>query len=331
MKKYIIVIIVISICLWFNSISFAQVGMKKVGQSTMNFLKVGISPKAAAMGNTYTATGNDIESIFYNPAGLAGVTDLSAFAARTQWIADINYNAAAIGIEAGYWGTFALSFLSVDYGDITGATLLSETDPKGYRELGNIDVGAYAFGLAYARQISDQFSIGGQIQYVNQKLGETELLTNLTENSLSKLAFSFGVKYLTGYKKFRFAMAIRNFATSAEYEEVSAQLPLVFTVGAGIDVLEFVAPGHSGESFIFSAEFLHPNNYTERVNIGGEYKIFGLIALRSGYEFNRDLGGLSAGFGLFTNLNGNKLELNYSYSDFDVFDAVNRFSINVSF
>lgn len=331
MKKYIIVLIVISLCQCFTSIAFAQVGMKKVGQSTMNFLKVGTSPKAAAMGNAYTAAGNDIESVFYNPAGLTGVTGPSAFVSRTQWIADINYNAAAIGTRIGVLGTLALSFLSVDYGDITGATLLSETDPKGYRELGNIDVGAYAFGLAYARQISDQFSMGGQVQYVNQKLGETELLGGLSQNSLSKLAFSFGVRYMTGFKKFRFAMAIRNFSTSAKYEEVSAQLPFVFSVGTGLDVLDLFAPGHLGESFILSAEFLHPNNYTERVNVGGEYKLFGLIALRSGYEFNRDLGGLNAGFGLFTNLSGNRVEINYSYSDFDVFDAVNRFSFNVAF
>ena len=94
-----------------------------------------------------------------------------------------------------------------------------------------VNFGAYAFGLAYARQISNLFSIGGMVQYVGQNLGETELATSTVENSMKKVTANFGVKYLTDFKKFRFAMSIRNFSTAAKYEEVNAQLPLVFMIG----------------------------------------------------------------------------------------------------
>ena len=81
-------------------------------------------------------------------------------------------------------------------------------------ETDDIDVGAYAFGLTYARPISNRFSMGGQIQYVGQKLGESEAAIGMTKNTISKFSFNFGIRFQTGFKDFTFAMAIRNLATS---------------------------------------------------------------------------------------------------------------------
>lgn len=321
------------VCFCFTGQSNAQVALKKIGQSTMNFLKVGVSPTAAGMGNAFTTIGGGAVSMFYNPSGLADHSGYSVFLSNTQWIADISYNAGALSRSFGSIGVFGISFLMVDYGDIQGTRLLSKADPKGYEEIEIGSVGAYAFGVGYARQVSHQFSMGGQVQFVGQNLGETELATGKTENAVFKTVLNFGMKFFPGYKSFRFAMAIRNFSSSAEYEEVSAPLPLIFTVGVGIDILDIIAPGHSANnSFLASAEFLHPNNFTERVNIGGEYKFAGLIAVRGGYQFNHDLAGLSLGFGITSpSIAGAKVELNYSYSDHDVFNGVNRFSLDFKF
>lgn len=329
-KKAVYLLITLSL---FISTSQAQVGLKKLGQSTMNFLKVSISPKYAAMGDAPTAIVDDARSMFYNPAGLAGVSSgINAFVSNTQWIADINYIAGGLAKSFGNLGTFGVNFLSVDYGDIQGAELLSQADPQGYQTTGKVNFGAYAVGLSYARQISNQFSMGGQIQYVGQNLGKTELAIGTAKNAINKVTLNFGVKFFPGYKSFRFAMSIRNFSSAAKYQEISAQLPLIFRVGVGIDLLDLVAPSHnSRNSLLVSTEFLHPNNYTERINIGGEYKLAGLIALRGGYEFNRDLAAISAGFGVTPTIGGNPFELNYSYSAFDVFSGVNRFSVVASF
>jgi len=329
MKKILAVIVIIGFSFSLPADLYSQVGLKKLGQSTMNFLKVGVSPRYAAMGNTATAVVNDARAMFYNPAGLAGIqSGMNAFVSNTSWIADINYTAGAVAISAGNLGTFGVSVLSVDYGDIAGAQLLSESDPQGFRETGNIDVGALAVGIGYARQISNQFSMGGEIQMVQQNLGSSDLASGTVDNVVTKPTLNFGIKFFPGFKSFRFAMSIRNFSSAATYEEVSAQLPLIFQVGLGMDLFDVFAPSRTGNnSLMLSTEFLHPNNYTERVNIGGEYLFSDLIAVRGGYEFNRDIAGLSAGFGLTPTLGNNRFELNYSYSAFDVFDGVNRFSL----
>ncbi|MEJ2050832.1 MAG: PorV/PorQ family protein, partial [Calditrichota bacterium] len=174
MKKitnYIVLLIIFTVCT--VNTGLAQVGLQKVGQSTMNFLKVGVSPTAASMGNAFTTLGTGAESMFYNPSGIAQVDNMSGFISNTMWIADINYTAAAVAKRFGNLGAFGINVLNVDYGNMTQTQLLSSADPQGYQEVGPMNIGAYAIGISYARQVSNQFSMGGQIQYVGQTLGTT--------------------------------------------------------------------------------------------------------------------------------------------------------------
>jgi len=331
MKKIMQYIFILVLLITISNTGKAQVGLEKVGQSTMNFLKVGVSPTAAALGNAYTTLGSGAESMFYNPSGIAQVSNMSGFLSSTMWIADIRYTAAGVAKRFGNIGSFGVSVLNVDYGDMTQTQLLSAADPQGYRTVGPMDIGAYGIGLSYARQISNQFSMGGQVQYVGQTLGTTEFDTGEQKNQMRKLTLNFGMKFDTGYKGFQFAMAIRNFSSAAQYEEVSAQLPLVFMSGVAIDLLDVVVPGHSeNTSLMIASEFLHPNNFTERMNFGAEYQL-GIISVRGGYEYNRDLGGFSAGFGLAPEIGNGTFGINYSYSAMEVFDGVNRFSLTATF
>jgi len=335
MKRFFIGVIVLLIGMWSTAPLLAQVGMKKVGQSTMNFLQVGVIPGASSMGEAYTAIGTGCESIFFNPAGLPEMdSKFAAIMTTTQWIADINYMAGALAWNLGNAGTVGVSFLAVDYGDIIWTGLAeSPSDVKGYREYGMIDnTGAYAFGVSYGRRITNMFSIGGNVRYVGQQLGESHLKTEKKKNSESQVAFDMGVKFYPGVKSFRFAMSIRNFGPSIKYEEITASLPLTFAVACAMDMMDLIVPDHSKDNgLLLSAEFTHPNNYTERINVGLEYKLKKMLALRGGYQSNTDLVGFSGGIGITPpSIGGTKLEFGYSYSVFDVFDGVNRFSLKVA-
>jgi len=338
MKRLLILLTILSVGICMTSLLHAQVGLKKLGQSTMNFLQVSLSPKGSSLGDAYTAVGVGAEAIFYNPAALAeNDAKFNAVFTTTQWIADITYIAGAIAWNMGSVGTIGFSYLSVDYGDIYATSLLPKAtaalDPLGYQDDGMMDnVGSYAIGLTYSRFVSSEFLIGGSIRYVGQQLGESLLATGSKTNKVNKLAFDFGLKYYPGFKSFRFGMSIRNFGTAVKYEEITAQLPLVFALGAAIDVMDFVDPGMSeSNSLILATDFSHPNNYTERVSVGLEYCYGNLVSFRGGYQSNLDFGGLSAGFGVTPSFSGKKLEISYSFSKFDVFDRVQRFSLTIGF
>lgn len=320
------------------SSAMSQVGLEKVAQSTMNFQMVSISPRASAMGEAFYAVGKGAESIFFNPAGVMESGhrfDMKLYI--TRWIADINYIGGAAAVDMGNWGALGLSFLTVDYGTIHATGLLApgeqEAYPQGYRDLGMADnVGAYSIGITYGRAITNQFLIGGTMRLAGQNLGRSTVASGETANDATKLVFDAGVKYYTGLKSFRFGMAIRNFSSTIKREEIEEQMPILFTMGAAIDLLDLVAPDHSeGHGLTLAVDFLHPNNYSERMNVGLEYVLFGKIALRGGYQTNQDIASWSAGIGLNASVGKNGIVIDYSYSDFDIFSGVNRLSVGLAF
>lgn len=335
MKK-IKVLLGLFIVLTFVSVSYSQVGINKLGQSTMNFQLVSISPKASGMGEAFYSVGVGSESIFYNPAGLPlAKQDFDVTLNYTQWIADIDYMGGAIAYNLGNFGAVGFSVLSVDYGTIYATRLdPSRSSPTGYIDDGLLsNIGAYSLGLSYAKSISDKFSIGGTVRYVAQNLGQNTFVDGTTkDNNASKLVFDAGVLYDTGFKGFKFGMAIRNFSSNIKREAIDEQLPLSFTMGGVVDIWQFISPeSTNGEALNIAVDFLHSNSYSERMNIGAEYKFLGMLALRAGYQSNRDVASWSAGAGFITSLSGYDVEVNYSFSKMDIFDNVNRISINFAF
>ena len=315
----------------------AQVNLDKVGQSTMNFQLVSVSARASALGDAVYAMCEGSEALFFNPAGVTEMKrthDLNLMYAG--WIAGISYAGGALAWNLGDIGTIGLSVLAVDYGTIHATRLLSmssQTQDVAYEDMGDMaNVGAYSFGLSYARALSQEFSLGGTVRYTGQNLGESMLATGLKENSASVLVFDVGVKYYTGFRSFRFGMAFRNFSAQVKHEQIEEQLPLTFTLGVAMDMFDLLDPGHSKESSMtLGVDFLHSNNYSERVNMGLEFITLGMIALRGGFQTNRDVASWSAGVGVFTSIEEYDIRFDYSYSQMQYFNGVNRFSLGFSF
>ena len=338
MKKINQIVLILNAGMIIGTSLQAQVNLKKVGQSTMNFQLVGISPRASSMGEAFCAIGKGAESIFFNPAGVAETkTPFDLKMTITQWIADINYTAGALVYNGGSFGSIGFSVLVVDYGDMYATGLLSPSEssayPQGYKDFGLMsNIGAYSAGLTYGRAVSTQFYIGGNVRIAGQNLGTSMIGTEKRDNNAHKLVFDAGIKYYTGLKSFRFGMAIRNFSSNLKREEIDEQLPVLFTMGFALDLLDFIVPeDHKNQTLTFAADFLHPNNYSERVNAGLEYMLFNTFAFRCGYQTNRDLADWSAGLGAQKSIGKKQMTFDYSYSNFDVFDGVNRLAIGIAF
>jgi hypothetical protein len=317
---------------------FAQIGLNKLAQSTMNFLLVGTSSRACGLGEAYTAVGSGSESMFYNPAGMAEMSgDFDINLNYTQWIADINYLSGGISVNLYNYGVVGFSLLTVDYGDIYGTSLITSSQqdqyPLGYIDNGKIgNVSAYAFGLSYAKAISQQFLVGGNIRIAGQNLGESVVASGPKKNNASKLVFDAGVEYYTGFKSFRFGMSIRNFSSNIKRESIEEELPLQFVLGAAIDALDIFDSEHNAENTLtLAVDFLHQNNYSERVNVGAEYTVLGFLALRGGYQTNRDIASWSGGVGVRTSISDYNMAVDYSYSRFEIFNSVNRLSLSFTF
>ncbi len=309
----------------------AHSALKKVAQTGLQFLKVDVGARPASMGGAFMMVGNDATAMFYNPAGIAKMqSGFDLFAGNVSWIAGIQYYATGLVKDLGNWGSVGVSAIYCDYGDDIAGTRVAAND-KGYDDTGNVDVGAYAVGLSYARALTNKFTVGGQIKYAQEHLGESLLVAGGTsvQNKVSGIAYDFGTIFYPGFKSFRLGMSIRNFSNQFKYQQYAFQLPLTFTLGFAMDVLDFI--GEHRNTLLLAVDAIHPRDYTERINVGGEYVFNNMVALRAGYKYNYDEEGLCAGIGVKHTFGGVGIRLDYAYSDFGVFSTVNRFSMGISF
>ena len=314
--------------------------MDKTAQTGLQFLRVGMSARSAAMGGAFVMVADDANAMFYNPAGMVGVSGFDAFGTYIGWIGDINYNAGALAVGLGNWGTVGINAIFADYGDIYGTRIALPGDnptdlEKGFVETGLLDVSAYTVGLAYARALSTQFKVGGQVRLASQTLGENRALsgsdTVMVDNKVTGMAYDFGTIFYPGIvNSLRIGMNIKNFSPQFKYEKEPFQLPLTFVMGVAVDVFDFMGGG-SNNSLTLALDAIHPRDYSERIHVGAEYWYAGMVSLRGGYKFNYSEESFSLGGGIKYSVGGIALKIDYAYSAFGVWNSVNRFSIGASF
>jgi len=314
----------------------------KLAQTGFQFLSVVSDARATGMGEAMTTMPGQSNAVFFNPAGMARSTQLiTANFSRNQWIADINHLTASIGFapKNGYYGVFAFSIQSVNYGEVQG-TMVWENE-SGFVDTEIIKPTALAIGAGYAKSLSDKFSVGGHIKSTYQFLGrsiipDSDTTNTVVKNWVSTLAYDFGTLYETGWKDFSFGMMVRNFSQEVKYQTEGFQLPLMFTIGSSIDLAQFgilgflKSPFNSDGKFILSVDALHPRSYSERTNIGIEYNPLKILYLRTGYYGNYDERGFTFGVGFRFAVKNNGISIDYAYTPFGIFDSVNQLSFQIT-
>jgi hypothetical protein len=334
MKK--LFIIAISFAFVLGCLVTDGLAQKKLAQTGFQFLSVGTDARATGMGEAFTTMEGSSASLFYNPAGMARVPKLfEVVGSRTTWIADIEYLSGSMALRPwrGKYGVLGISFMTIDYGVLQG-TVVADNE-QGFIETGNFSPSAHAIGVGYANDLTDRFAVGGQVKLVSQSLGNSIIPVGAADSKVTTvknyaedvLAFDFGTLYKTGFKSLTFGMCVRNFSQEVKYEREGFQLPLTFKVGFSMNVLDFVPSLAHSHALNLSIDAAHPRDFPEYLNMGAEYLFLNKLALRAGYITQQDDYGFTAGFGL--NLYG--MGLDYSYTPFDVFQDINRFSVKFNF
>jgi hypothetical protein len=337
MKKMITILVTGLLIGWLSvSSGFAQEN-KKLAQTSFQFLSVISDARAAAMAEAMTSLQIGSSALFFNPAGMANMTNFVDLTASTnQWIADITHNTFSLALSParGKYGVFGFSLQSVDYGDFYG-TRVDKTTDLGYVDTDIFELTSLAVGVGYAKQLTDRFSVGGQVRWVRQDLGEsvipeisTELDTSAVtvSNELSPLAFDFGTQFWTGFKSLVFGMSVRNFSKEIKYVEEGFQLPLVFNLGISMNLMDFMEATPLNQSLYFSIDASHFRSHPEQIKFGFDYQVLNALSLRSGYITNNDESGFS--FGIGVSYFG--LTFDYSYTPYGVFDKVQRMTARFS-
>ncbi|MGH7494433.1 MAG: PorV/PorQ family protein [bacterium] len=319
----------LALCL---SINVAAQENQKLAQTGLQFLSVVSDARAAALANAMTGLEARSSALFFNPATM-GFTPkvMDASFSLNQWIADINHNAFSLSIRPaeGEYGVFGASLQTVDYGEILGTRVAA--NEQGYEEQGNISASGFAFGIGYAKALSDRFAVGGQIKLARQNLGNSiiptaDSTTTTIKNEAKAVAFDFGTYYKTGLESFVFGFTVRNFSEEIEYAEESFQLPLVFSIGGSMNLVDLTSFNSKNHSAFFSIQATNDRSHRGQVGLGLEYTFMSILALRGGYITNSDEDDVSFGFGV----SGFGFQADYGYTPFGVFDHVQRVTVRFS-
>ncbi len=320
-------------------------GWKRSGQASMPFLKFGAGARMMAMGDAGIANASDASALFYNPAGIVFVENRSVLLGNMDWLLDTKIQSGAFAINLGDLGAFGLSVMYFNYGDPIKATEITSFNEQGYNDIGNIEPSEFVVGLGYARRISSQFAIGGQVKIAHQDLLSGDVKTRIAfntpegwvqeEHDANKTIFAFdvGTIYNTGFRDLTLAMSFRNFGQEVEYEQDSYDIPLTFSFGITASAFQLVNKEQEGMDLRVNIDYSHLRDWDERMNFGLEYSFMEMFYLRGGYKYNYSSEGMCFGAGVYLNLPMGKVRVDYAYKDTNdtLFDAVHVYSLCVDF
>ena len=300
MKKISLVIFLLS---FFSITIFPQ----SAGNSGLSFLKLGFGARNIAMGDAGTAASNDVTSLFYNPAKLAGNDNSEIMLMHNQWIQDIR--SELLGVK--------FNFLNLPLA--LGINVTSVNDIEVRTKPGNPETtfnANYSFvSLSTGFYIINDLSFGATIKYLYEGL--------YTDES-NGFGFDFGLNYTTNVEGLSFATAIRNLGSMNKLRVEKTQLPNELRIGPSY---QLNLP--SDFQITAAAEFLkYLQANDSHFNLGAEILYNNLIALRGGYQ----TGYISKGFTGGVGLKWGNLSFDYAISPFQLgLGSGNSISLNFKF
>lgn len=119
------------------------------------FLSIGVDAAALGMSKAVVATTNNVNAIYWNPAGLAGIEDYQGSLMYASYFAGIaNYNYAAFAMPIDQKSAIGFSVIRFGVDDILNTTLLIDGDGNiDFNRVSLFSAADYAFNVAYARDL----------------------------------------------------------------------------------------------------------------------------------------------------------------------------------
>ncbi len=292
------------------ALSPAFAGKSKIGTSGAQFLRIGAGARPTAMGDAYTAIGGDVNSSYFNPAGLATLRKAELTAMHTQYFQGIDYSYGAFAIPASF-GTFAFSAATLQTSDIKkyGA------DETPYGTFNNLDA---AYGLSFGTDISEAVSFGGTARYIRE---------SIDSNSATAWGGDLGVMYADPDSNYSYGFAGRHFGQAIKFQDEGDPQPLVLDLGA--------AGHYFAKRLTIGANILSPRDNNVQFGLGAEWKQGRedrfRYAVRGGFHsFGTDAGG-ATGLSLGGGLGYKRLDFDVAWVPFGDLGNTFRYAILVHF
>jgi hypothetical protein len=314
----------------------------KVATTAGQFLGISVGPRAIAMGSAYVASNEDATSLYWNPGAFQKNAQSQVVFSTTGWLVDTDFRWAGFQYALDAENAIGLSLTQLDYGEDEVTTV---TNPNGTGERWSAQ--DLSVGLSYCRRLTDRFSMGGTLKWIEQRV---------YNESASAVAFDLGLLFITDFNDLRLGVAMTNFGgdlkmdgrdllTPVDIDPANSgsnkslvgslktdawPLPLAFRVGVAMDAYQ-----DNQFRVTVAADAILPNDNEAGVNAGAEVGWSDLLFLRGGYK--SIVGGeteetFSLGAGLKYRVEGfATLQIDYAFTEFGVFGNLNTFALSIGF
>jgi len=298
---------------------------EKVGTVGFQFLEIGAGPRGTGMGEAMVGAADGIESLYWNPAGLRSISRPTASFSYGTWPAEISHQFMGYAMRPGFiQGIIGVSVTTLSMDPMP---VLTADQPGGVGV--DFDAGDIAIGLTYARVFTDKFSAGGTLKWMHSGLGDLSVLgvEGLEDYYVEGFLIDFGTLYDTGFRSLRVGLVIQNMGAGGAYIEEDVPVPATFKFGVSMNVIDT-----PGQRVTAAAEFRHPADTSEKINVGAEYALNEMYFVRAGYKLNYDEESFTFGGGAKIAVGSlGVVGVDYRYNDFGYLGVVHRMGLVVEF
>jgi hypothetical protein len=187
---------------------------ERAGQSGGQQFLVNPFARSSGFGGLNTSSGQGIEAIFTNPAGLALTRKTEVVLAHTQYLVGTGVSINDLGISQALGaegGVLGLNLMAFNFGEIPITTI---DNPDG--GLGTFSPSFFNISASYARaMIPDRIFVGFAIKLMNESIPNA---------SASAVGIDAGVQYRDRKDRIKIGVALRNIGPEVQYSGDGLQL-----------------------------------------------------------------------------------------------------------
>ncbi|MBU1262229.1 PorV/PorQ family protein [bacterium] len=264
-----------------------------------------VGAQAIGMGEAFVGVAQGVNAIYWNPAGLVSLESKEFTGYYLDGLVDANYKFMGYA-QPMRFGVIGCGISNLDGGKAT----IYNTDGTTKNVTAQTD---YIFMISYANKVRENLSFGGNIKLIQSELGET--------SKADAFACDLGGLYNIPAKNLKIGVAIQNMGTEIKYEEEGDPLPLNIKLGTA----------YRFNNLLLALDINKPIENKLRFNIGGEYWIAKIMALRAGYKFKQEGSGSDTGLTAGIGFKISNYRFDYAYVPYGNLDNTHQVSLTARF
>ncbi len=257
----------------------ASLATARSGETTATFLTLGVGGRPSAMGEAYVGLAEGVNTLAYNPAGIANLDAAEVSAMHAEWVHGFRYEYVAFAYPLS-WGTLGGDVRALTVG---GLELRTDPDNPSEEPEGTFGAADVAVDVSYAYPLSGVLAFGANAKIINQRIHDV---------SATGVAGDVGV-YWEPRPSLSAGLAARNLGPPVTFEEDSSPLPMTAEAGLGYRMFDRKLVLSGAAEKPFKDDFLYKG--------GVEYSPLEFISGRVGYLLGLDTQGntgLTGGLGV---------------------------------